>query len=69
MAEERVENIDELEYVEQMEVRAKLNLRVAPNKQADIIKVMPVGEKVYIEQEKEGWVYTGEGWCMKEFLK
>jgi len=32
MAEERVENIDELEYVEQMEVRAKLNLRVAPNK-------------------------------------
>jgi hypothetical protein len=32
MAEERVENIDELEYVEQMEVREKLNLRVAPNK-------------------------------------
>lgn len=69
MAEERIENIDELEYVEQMEVRAKLNLRVAPNKQADIIRVMSVGEKVYIEREEEGWVYTGEGWCMKEFLK
>lgn len=75
MAEERIENIEELEYAgAQPElttaiVQTRLNVRKAPTLNAEIIRVLNEGSIVEILEDGEEWVKISDGYCMKQFLK
>lgn len=75
MAEERIENIDELEYTgAQSEsttavVQTKLNVRKTPSLDAEIIRILSEGSVVKILEDGAEWVKISDGYCMKKFLK
>lgn len=73
MAEIKIENIEELEYADEITetatVQVKLNVREAPSKESKIIKVLEPGEVVDILEIENEWVKIQDGYCMKEFLK
>ena len=75
MAEERIENIEELEYAgAQSElttavVQTKLNVRKTPSLDAEIIRVLSEGSIVKILEDGTEWVKISDGYCMKKFLK
>ena len=73
MAEIKMENIEELEYTNQITktaiVKVKLNIREAPSKKSKIIKVLESGEVVDILEVENEWVRIQDGYCMKEFLE
>lgn len=75
MAEERIENIDELEYAgAQSElttavVQTKLNVRKIPSLDAEIIRILSEGSVVKIFEDGAEWVKISDGYCMKKFLK
>lgn len=75
MAEERIENIDELEYAgAQSElttavVQTKLNVRKTPSLDAEIIRILSEGSVVKILEDGAEWVKISDGYCMKKFLK
>lgn len=75
MAEERIENIEELEYAgAQSElttaiVQTRLNVRKTPTLNAEIIRVLNEGSIVEILEDGEEWVKISDGYCMKQFLK
>lgn len=75
MAEERIENIDELEYAgAQSElttavVQTKLNVRKTPSLDAEIIRILSEGSIVKILEDGAEWVKISDGYCMKKFLK
>ena len=73
MAEIKMENIEELEYTNQITktaiVKVKLNIREAPSKKSKIVKVLEPGEAVDILEVENEWVKIQDGYCMKEFLE
>ena len=73
MAEIKIENIEELEYTNQITkiaiVKVKLNVREAPSKESKIVKVLEPGEAVDVLEVENEWVKIQDGYCMKEFLK
>ena len=73
MAEIKMENIEELEYTNQITktaiVKVKLNVREAPSKESKIVKVLEPWEAVDILEVENEWVKIQDGYCMKEFLK
>ena len=69
MAEIKIENIEELEYANQIIVQVKLNVRETPSKKSKIIKVLEPGEVVDILEVENEWVRIQDGYCMKEFLE
>lgn len=73
MAKIKFENIEELEYANQITktatVQVKLNVREAPSKESKIIKVLEPGEVVNMLEIENEWVRIQDGYCMKEFLK
>lgn len=73
MAEINLENIEELEYANEITetatVQVKLNVREAPSKDAKIIRILESGEIVEILEYENEWVKIQDGYCMKEFLK
>lgn len=48
-----------------------LNLRAAPDKTADIVRVLKTGEKVIkvSNDAPDGWMAVKGGYVMREFLK
>lgn len=73
MAKIKFENIEELEYADEITetatVQVKLNVRETPSKKSKIIKVLEPGEVVDILEIENEWVRIQDGYCMKEFLK
>lgn len=75
MAEERIENIDELEYAgAQSElttavVQTTLNVRKEPSLDAEIVRILNGGDVVAILEDSAEWVEISDGYCMKKFLK
>lgn len=75
MAEERIENIDELEYAgAQSElitavVQTTLNVRKEPSLDAEIVRILNGGDVVAILEDNAEWVEISDGYCMKKFLK
>lgn len=73
MAKIKFENIEELEYADEITetatVQVKLNVRETPSKESKIIKVLEPGEVVDILEIENEWVRIQDGYCMKEFLK
>ena len=75
MAEERIENIDELEYADAQSepitavVQTKLNVRKIPSLDAGIIRILSEGSVVKILEDGAEWVKISDGYCMKKFLK
>lgn len=75
MAEERIENIEELEYADvQSEpitavVQTRLNVRKAPTLNAEVVKILNGGDVVEILEDGAEWVKISDGYCMKKFLK
>lgn len=75
MAEEKIENIEELEYaVTQSEsitavVQTKLNVRKEPTLNAEVIRILNGGDVVEILEDGAEWVKISDGYCMKKFLK
>lgn len=73
MAEERIENIEELEYNGEAKdiatVQVKLNVRQEPQKNSEVVRILEAGEKVEILAYDNDWARISDGYCMKEFLK
>lgn len=75
MAEERIENIEELEYAgAQSEsttavVQERLNVRKNPTFNAEIVRVLNEGDVIEILEDGAEWVKISDGYCMKQFLK
>lgn len=75
MAEERIENIDELEYTGvQSEpitavVQTTLNVRKEPSLDAEIVRILNGRDVVAILEDNAEWVKISDGYCMKKFLK
>lgn len=75
MAEERIENIEELEYAgAQSEsttavVQERLNVRKNPTFNAEIVRVLNGGDVIEILEDGAEWVKISDGYCMKQFLK
>ena len=73
MAEIKMENIEELEYTNQITkiaiVKVKLNVREAPSRKSKIVKVLEPLEAVDILEVENEWVKIQDGYCMKEFLE
>lgn len=75
MAEERIENIEELEYADAQSelttavVQTKLNVRKEPAFNAEIIRILNGGDVVEILEDGAEWVKISDGYCMKKFLK
>lgn len=73
MAKIKIENIEELEYADEITetatVQVKLNVRETPSKESKIVRVLESGETVEILEYENEWVRIQDGYCMKEFLK
>lgn len=73
MAEERIENIEELEYNGEAKdiatVQVKLNVRQEPQKNSEVVRILEAGEKVEILAYDGDWAKISDGYCMKEYLK
>lgn len=54
-------------------VNGNLNLREQPSKDSKILKVIPIGTAVTVQEETDGWYrvdfLNAEGWVMSEFVK
>ena len=70
MSELRILDFDEVSYgkeTKEYTVKARLNLREEPNLEAEIIRILEVGEVVKGVEENE-WVAVEGGYCMRKFL-
>ena len=68
---EREGNITTTEAAKKTVVRAKagLNLRLAPNLSAEVIRILRKGETIETLGESSGWLACKEGWIMAEFTE
>lgn len=52
---------------------SNLNMREAPSFNSIVLKIIPVGTKVLIIEEKDGWTHYDipgyNGWSMSEYIK
>ena len=68
MAEEKIENIEELEYADvQSEpitavVQTRLNVRKAPTLNAEVVKILNGGDVVEILEDGAEWVKISDGY-------
>ena len=74
MAEVELENMEELEYGEEVKPIIKhttccVNARMEPSLDGEINCALNQGTELHIEKEENGWSKHELGWTMSEYLE